>query len=91
MSDNFDKFAEATRVLSSKDKPIRELVYGAYINHLQEIDLNELPPVIWIIYESVRLRLTSVLPAGNFEDDEAGFLANDILYMAGVIQSQKEL
>ena len=91
MSDNFDRFAEAVRVLSSNDKPIRELVYGAYIDHLQDIDLSELPPKIRIIYESVRLRLTSVLPAGNFENDEAGFLADDILYIAGVIQSQKEL
>ena len=91
MSDNFDKFAAAVRVLSSNEKPIRELVYGAYIDYLQDIDLNELPPKIRIIYESVRLRLTSVFPAGDFENDEAGFLANDILYLAGVIQSQKEL
>ena len=90
MSDNLEKFSEALRLLSSNSRPKRELVYDAYVNHLKDVELSELPPKIKIIFESVVLRLTSVVPPGDIGNDEAGYLADDILYMAKVLQSQKE-
>jgi len=46
-----------------------------------------LPEGIQIIYESVIDKLSSVEPAGDIGEDEAGYLAIDILHMADIIKT----
>ena len=87
MSDLLKKFSEAAKTVSSNSNPLRECVYGAYRDHLSNIDTDDLPEDIQIIYEAVTNRLTSVEPAGDIGIDEAGFLAKDILHMADVIKA----
>jgi len=85
MSDLLKKFSEAAKTVSSKNNPMRECVYGAYRDHLSNIDMDDLPEGIQIIYEAVTDRLT-----GDIGEDEAGFLAKDILHMADVIKANKQ-
>lgn len=87
MSDVLNKFVEAAEKLSSDTTSMRERVYGAYLDHLSGINTDDLPEEIQVIYESVEMRLISVTPAGDIGDDEAIYLAKDILFMADVMQS----
>jgi hypothetical protein len=87
MSDLLKKFSDAAETVKSNNNPVRECVYGAYRDHLRKINSDDLPKGIQIIYESVIDRLTSVEPPGDIGEDEAGFLAKDILHMADVIKA----
>ena len=85
MPDLLKKFSKAAKEISSEKKDIRECVYCAYVDHLSDIDTDDLPPEIRIFYESVKIRLTSTMPPGEISDFEASWIAEDILYMADVI------
>lgn len=87
MTDLTKKFSAAAETLKSDNKPVKISVYGAYREHLNDINPEDLPDNIQIIYESVKDRLTSVKPKGDIGEDEAGHLAKDILYMADVMKS----
>ena len=87
MSDLLNKFANAAKKISSEKKDIRECVYGAYVDHLSDINSDDLPLEIRIFYESVKMRLTSTIPPGKINDDEANRIADDILHMTDVIKS----
>jgi hypothetical protein len=89
MTDLLKKFSAAADTVKSKNNPVRVGVYGAYREHLKDINPDELPENIQIIYESVKDRLTSVKPAGDIGEDEAGYLAKDILHMAEVVKSDR--
>ena len=86
MADLYKKFSEAVKMISSAEKSLQECVYCAYIDHLSDIDTDDLPEEIKIFYESVKIRLTSVVPPGDIGDEEATYLAKDILYMADVVR-----
>jgi len=87
MSDLLKKFSEAAKTVSSNSNPMRVCVYGAYRDHLSNIEMDDLPEGIQIIYEAVTDRLTSIEPPGDIGEDEAGFLAKDILHMADAVQA----
>jgi hypothetical protein len=87
MADLLKKFSAAADTVKSNNNPVRVCVYGAFREHLKDINPDDLPENIQIIYESVRDRLTSVRPKGDIGEDEAGYLAEDILHMADVLKS----
>ena len=87
MTDLLKKFSAAAETVKSNSHPVRVCVYGAYREHLQDINPDDLPENIQIIYESVRDRLTSAEPKGDIGEDEAGNLAKDILHMADVVKT----
>lgn len=87
MADLLKKFSAAAETVKSNISPVRVCVYGAFREHLKDINPDDLPENIQIIYESVRDRLTSVRPKGDIGEDEAGYLAEDILHMADVLKS----
>ena len=87
MTDLFKKFSAAAETVKSNNSSIKVSVYGAYREHLNDINPEDLPENIQIIYESVKDRLTSVEPRGDIGEDEAGHLAKDILYMADAIKA----
>jgi hypothetical protein len=87
MPDLLNKFAKAAKKISSEEKDIPECVYGAYVDHLSDINSDDLPLEIRIFYESVKMRLTSTIPPGKINDDEANRIADDILHMTDVIKS----
>lgn len=89
MKDLLKKFSAAAQTLKSSAHPVRVGVYGAYREHLKDINPDDLPENIQVIYESVKDRLTSVKPMGDIGEDEAGHLAKDILYMADIVKSSK--
>ena len=91
MADLLTKFNEAAKVVSSCNNQLRESVYCAYLDHLSGIDLNDIPEEIQIIYESVEMRLTSSIPPGNIGNDEAHYLAKDILYMTDIVRGRHKL
>ena len=86
MPDLLNKFIKAAKQLSSEKTHIPESVYGAYIDHLSDIDTDDLPEKIQIFFESVKIRLTSIVPPGGITDAEANWIAEDILYMADVLR-----
>jgi len=86
MTDLLKKFSDAAKTVKSNNSPVRVCVYGAYRDHLKDINPDDLPENIQIIYESVIDKLSSVEPAGDIGEDEAGYLAIDILHMADVIK-----
>jgi hypothetical protein len=87
MPDLLEKFTKAAKELSSEKTDIPECVYGAYVDHLSDINSDDLPLEIRIFYESVKMRLTSTIPPGKINDDEANRIADDILHMTDVIKS----
>ena len=87
MPDLLKKFSKAAKEISSEKKDIRERVYGAYVEHLSDIDIADLPEEVQIIYEPVTDRLTSVESPGDIRNVEAGYLAKDILFMADQVRS----
>ena len=86
MADLHKKFSEAAKIISFDKNSIRKSVYGAYIDHLSDVNTADLPEEIQIFYESVKIRLTSVVPPGDISSEEALYLAKDILYMADVVR-----
>jgi hypothetical protein len=89
MPDLLTKFSKAAKKISSEKNDIRECVYCAYVDHLSDINTDDLPSEIRIFYESVKMRLTSTIPPGKISDDEASWIAEDILHMANVIRIQQ--
>ena len=87
MTDLVKKFSDAAKTISSSNNPMRECVYSAYVDHISDIDIDDLPEELQIIYEAVTNRLTSVEPTGDIGNDEASYLAKDILYMSDVLRS----
>ena len=87
MTDLLKKFSAAAETLKANNNPVRVCVYGAYREHLKDSNPDDLPENIQIIYESVRDRLASVRPKGDIGEDEAGYLAKDILHMADVVKA----
>ncbi len=85
MSELHKKFEKAVEKISSENHDIRTGVYGAYVDHLSDIDPDDLPRGIQVFYESVKTRLTSTIPPGKMSFDEASWIAQDILYMADMI------
>ena len=85
-ADLLKKFEKAAKEISSEKESVRECVYCAYVDHLSDIDTDDLPTELKIYYESVKMRLTSTVPPGKISEDEAKWIAEDILYMADVIR-----
>ena len=79
------KFSEAVKMISFNTNFIQKFVYCAYVDHLSDINSDDLPEEIQIFYESVKIRLTAVVPAGNIGNHEAFHVAKDILFMADVL------
>jgi hypothetical protein len=87
MSNLLNKFSAAAKVVSSGKAPTWESVRQAYFNHLSDISTDLLPEELRIFYDSIRLRVTSGETLGHIDNDEASFIAQDILYMADMINS----
>ena len=87
MTDLLNEFSEAAKAVSSSKTNMWECVSRAYVDHLSDISKDSLPEEIQIFYDSVKLRVTSVEALGHIGNDEAGYIANDIMYMADVIRS----
>ena len=87
MTHLLNKFSEAAKVVSSSKTHMWECVNRAYVDHLSDISTDSLPEEIQIFYDSVKLRITSVEVLGHIDNDEASYIANDIMYMADVISS----
>ncbi|NNL78559.1 MAG: hypothetical protein HKO68_19685 [Desulfobacterales bacterium] len=88
MTDLPDKFAQATKTVSSLKASMRKSVYGAYFNHLRDIKTADLPEEIQPIFDAVTDRLMSVHPPGDIGNDEASYLAKDIFFMADVVKAR---
>ena len=91
MLDLFEKFTKAAQEVSSNKKGIQECVHSAFADHLSDINTDDLPWEIRIFYESVKIRLKSTVPPGGINDDEATWIAKDIVYMADVIRTHTKL
>ena len=87
MTDLMKKFSEAAKAVSSSKTPMWESVKQAYVDHLSDISTDDLPEEIQIFYDSVKLRVKSVEASGHISNDEASYIANDIIYLADVISS----
>jgi len=87
MTDLLNKFSKAAKAVSSSKTLMWECVKKAYADHLSDISTDDLPKEIQVFYDSVKLRVTSVEPLGHIDNDEASYIAQDILYMADVISS----
>ena len=87
MIDLRDKFSEAAKAVSSSKNPMWECVRQAFIDHLSEIRREDLPEQLRIFFDSVRLRVNTGETLGQINNDEASYIAKDILYMADVINS----
>ena len=90
MDDLRKKFSEAAKIISSRKNPMPKSVYCAYVDHLSDINTEDLPQDIQIIYESVDMRINSAVSPGDIPNVEAGYLAKDILYMAEVLKTQHQ-
>ena len=87
MTDLLNKFSKAAKAVSSSKTPMWECVKQAYVDYLSDISTDNLPEEIQIFYDSVKLRVKSVDTLGHIDNDEASYIANDIMYMADVIRS----
>jgi hypothetical protein len=87
MTDLLNKFSEAAKAVSSCETNIWEGVNRAFADHLSDISTDSLPEEIKIFYDSVKLRVKSAEVFGYTDNNEAIFIANDIIYMANVISS----
>lgn len=86
MADLQKKFSDAAKMISFDETAIQKCVYGAYMDHLSDINTDDLPEEIQIFYESVKIRLTSVFPAGDISNQEAFHVARDILFLADALR-----
>ena len=87
MTDLSNKFSEAAKAVSSSKTHVWECVRRAFADHLNDISTDSLPEEIKIFYDSVKLRVKSAEVFGYIDNNEAIFIANDIVYMANVISS----
>ena len=87
MIDLRNKFSEAAKAVSSSKNPMWECVRNAFSDHLRDIRREDLPEQLQIFFDSVRLRVNTGETLGQLHNDEAGYIAKDILYMADVINS----
>jgi hypothetical protein len=87
MTDLMKKFSEAAKAVSSSKPSMWECVKQAYVDHLSDISTDDLPEEIQIFYDSVKLRVKSAEASGHISNDEASYIANDIIYLADVISS----
>ena len=87
MTDLLNKFSEAAKTVSSRKTDVWEGVKRAFADHLNDISTDSLPEEIKIFYDSVKLRVKSAEVFGYIDNNEAIFIANDIIYMANVISS----
>ena len=87
MTELMKKFSEAAKAVSSSKTPMWECVKQAYVDHLSDISTDDLPEEIQIFYDSVKLRVKSAEASGHINNDEASYIANDIIYLADVISS----
>jgi hypothetical protein len=87
MTDLMKKFSEAAKAVSSSKTPMWESVKQAYVDHLSDISTDDLPKEMQIFYDSVKLRVKSVEASGHISNDEASYIANDIIYLVDVISS----
>ena len=89
MNDLLNVFSEAAKAVSSGKTNVWQRVKKAYVDHLSDISTDSLPEEIQIFYDSVKLRVTSVEAFGLIDNDEASYIANDIMYMADVLKSHR--
>ena len=87
MADLLSEFSEAAKAVSSSKTHVWDCVKRAYVDHLSDIRTDSLPEEIQIFYDSVKLRVTSVEALGHIDNDEAGYIAKDIIYLADVLRS----
>ena len=87
MTELLNKFSEAAKAVSSSKHPIWECINRAYSNYLSDIRTDSLPEELQIFFDSVRLRVTTAKAFGYIDNNEAGYIAQDILYMADMISS----
>jgi len=87
MTDLLNKFSKAAKAVSTNKTPMWKCVKQAYVDHLSDISTNNLPEEIQIFYDSLKLRIKLVDIFGHIDNDEASYIANDIMYMADVIRS----
>ena len=87
MTDLLNKFIEAAKAVSSSKNYKWECVRQAFVDHLSDINTDSLPEDLQIFYDSVKLRIISGETLGHINNKEASYIAQDILYMADVINS----
>ena len=87
MTDLFNKFSDAVNTIKSSKSSVWECVRQAFVDHLSAISKDSLPDELQIFYDSVRLRIISGETLGQINNEEASYIAEDILYMADVINS----
>ena len=87
MTDLLNKFSEAAKAVSYSKNPMWECVKQAFADHLSGISTDSLPDELQIFFDSVKLRVTSVEPLGHIDNDEASYIAQDILYLADMMSS----
>lgn len=91
MNDLLNQFSEAAKAVSSSKTHVWDCVKQAYVDHLSGIDTDGLPEELKIFYDSVKLRVTSAETFGYHNNDEAGYIANDIMYLADLIRSLRRV
>ena len=87
MTDLLTKFSEAAKSITESKSLMWDRVRKAYVDHLSDISTDSLPERIQIFYDSVRLRIFLGETIGNVNNEEASYIAEDILYMAEIINS----
>jgi hypothetical protein len=87
MTDLLNKFSKAAKAVSTSKTRMWECVNRAYVDHLSDISTDSLPGELQIFYDSVKFRIKSVEALGHIDNDEACYIANDIMYLADVISS----
>lgn len=87
MTDLLIKFSKAAKAISSSKTQKWEGVRKAYIDHLSDISKDSLPEDLQIFYDSVRIRITIGETLGHINNDDVGYIADDILYLADMIGS----
>ena len=87
MTDLINKFSEAAKAVKNNTGSNWESVKRAFGDYLSDISINLLPEQLQIFFDSVRLRVTTAEILGDIDNDEASYIAQDILYMADVINS----
>ena len=88
MTDPLHKFSEAAEILKSGKDPVWECVKKAYNNHLKDIPMDTFPEILKIFYDSVKLRVSFAEALGHIGNDEAIYIAQDILYIADGLRSK---
>jgi hypothetical protein len=88
MTDLLHKFSEAAKILSCGKNPMWGCVKKAYTDYLQDIPRETLPEVLQIFYDSIKLRVSFAEALGHIDNDEAIYIAQDILYIADGLRSQ---